>query len=55
MLDLKGRSSGASMQIFQYIQRWLAADPPGTNHLVAAVFGVAIVWVVFERFGSGAR
>jgi hypothetical protein len=41
------------MQVFQYIHRWLGADPPGTNHLVAAVFAVALIWVVFERVGSG--
>jgi hypothetical protein len=41
------------MPILHYLQRWLAADPPGTNHLVAAVFAVAILWVVFERLGSG--
>lgn len=35
--------------MFHYLRYWLAADPAGTNHLVAAVVGVAIVWVVFER------
>ncbi|HVX14047.1 MAG TPA: hypothetical protein VHC22_22875 [Pirellulales bacterium] len=41
------------MHILHYIHRWLAADPPGTNHLVAAVIGVALVWIVFERLGAG--
>jgi hypothetical protein len=43
------------MQILEYVQRWLAADPPGTNHLVAAVFAVALVWVALERFGNGPK
>ena len=43
------------MHIYHYIERWLTLDPPGTNHLVAAVFTVALIWVVFERIGSGSR
>lgn len=47
-----GAAPVQSMQIFHSIQYWLWADPPGTNHLVAAVLGVALVWIVFERLGT---
>lgn len=43
------------MHLFHLVQRWLMVDPPGINHIVTAVFAVALVWVVFERFGPGAR
>lgn len=42
------------MQVLEYVHRWLAA-PPGTNHLVAAVFAVALIWVALERFGNGPK
>lgn len=55
MLRLTGHRTQIGRQMFHYLQHWLAADPPGTNHLIAAVIGVAIVWVAFERFASGMR
>ena len=43
------------MHVLRLAQHWLSTDPPGTNHLLAAVVAVAVIWIVFERLGSTAQ
>ena len=43
------------MYVLHLAERWLLAQPPGTNHLLAAVVAVAAIWIAFERMGNQAR
>jgi hypothetical protein len=50
-----GQEGEKTMHLLHLARHWLDADPPGTNHLLLAVFAVAVIWIAFERAGLTAR